>query len=326
MRFLARSQKLGCNKGFGHLITVMVPQRLINVTKGDSAVLACTFVTTQQKTNDLIVQWSFVAKNTIVQQQVYYYQSGEGIISNAYKGRLAPPSSPATSNNASVTISNMQVSDAGAYTCEVRNFPDVNGQTEATTIVNVLEVPSVPFCAVHGNVETGHLVTLTCHSEQGSPSPTYSWVRLDNDKTLTPVLQGNTDTTSGSLYMRNISQFEFGEYKCTSSNAVGSATCTVELEHELGGGVIAGAVIGALLAAVLIILMVWYVTHSMKKQKYSATKTTEMQAIPKSSSAVAYEDAPTRGSDQQGSVTSSEVPMATRGHVHADADRENAEA
>lgn len=68
---------------------------------------------------------------------MYYSQAGEDIISKPYEGRLKAPTYPTTSN-ASITISNMQVSDAGAYTCEVHNFPDVNGKTEATIIVNIL--------------------------------------------------------------------------------------------------------------------------------------------------------------------------------------------
>uniref|UniRef100_A0A8C7V546 V-set and immunoglobulin domain-containing protein 1 n=1 Tax=Oncorhynchus mykiss TaxID=8022 RepID=A0A8C7V546_ONCMY len=244
-------------------LQVTVPQKFENVTKGESALLQCTFVTTEQKTSDLIIQWNFVSKTSMVPQQV------QGVISKPYEGRLKPSSSPASTNNASITISNMKVSDAGAYTCEVRNFPDVSGKTE---------MPSVPFCAVHGDVESGHLVTLTCHSEQGSPTPSYTWTRLDQDKTNRPVL-GYTDPKIGSLYIRNISQFEFGEYQCSASNDVGSATCTVELNHgtELGDGAIAGAVIGALLGALLIILIVLYMTHSMKKQKYKDIKETEMQ-------------------------------------------------
>ncbi|XP_031664516.1 V-set and immunoglobulin domain-containing protein 1-like [Oncorhynchus kisutch] len=310
--------------GCGHLITVTVPEKFVNVTNGESALLQCTFVTTVQNTSNIIIQWSFVAKTSNVPQQVYYSQSGEDVISKPYEGRLNAPTYPATSN-ASITISNMQVSDAGAYTCEVHNFPDVNGKTEATIIVNILERPSVPFCAVHGDVESGHLVTLTCHSERGSPTPTYTWIRVDQDKTKTPVM-GNPDPNIGSLYFRNISQFEFGEYCCSASNAVGSATCTVELSHELGDGAIAGAVIGALLGAVLIILIIWFMTHSMKKQKYKASKATEMQAIPKSSATVAYEGVPTRESGHQAYVTSGGVPMATNSHVHSDADGERAEA
>lgn len=32
----------------------------------------------------------------------------------------------------------MQLSDAGVYTCQVHNFPDVDGQSEANVIVKVL--------------------------------------------------------------------------------------------------------------------------------------------------------------------------------------------
>lgn len=40
--------------------------------------------------------------------------------------------------NASITIRNMQPSDSGLYTCEVHNLPDVDGQSQANIIVNVL--------------------------------------------------------------------------------------------------------------------------------------------------------------------------------------------
>lgn len=50
------------------------------------------------------------------------------------------------------------------------------------------EKPSTPYCSVHGDMESGHLVTLTCHSERGSPTPTYTWTRLDKAKTRRPVL------------------------------------------------------------------------------------------------------------------------------------------
>lgn len=70
--------------------------------------------------------------------QVYYYQSGKEVIPSPYAGRLQPPSSPATTRNASIMIHDMQPSDSGVYTCEVHNFPDVNGQSQANIVVNVL--------------------------------------------------------------------------------------------------------------------------------------------------------------------------------------------
>ena len=70
--------------------------------------------------------------------QIYYYQSGEDVVPESYQGRLSVPPSHDASGNASISISNMQTVDSGLYTCEVRNFPDIEGKSEASIIVHVL--------------------------------------------------------------------------------------------------------------------------------------------------------------------------------------------
>lgn len=300
-RLLVLMSLMGCVD----LITVTTPHKRVNVTKGGSVLLQCTFVSTVESTSSLTVQWDFTSSSQVAEQQICYYQSGKVAITSAYEGRIQPPSDPQTTKNVSITINNMQQSDAGVYSCEVHNFPDVEGRSQATIIVNVLEKPSTPYCAVHGDVESGHLVTLTCHSEHGSPSPTYTWTRLDQTKTRRPVL-GRT-TTTGILEIKNISQFEFGEYQCNATNAVGFSTCTTELSPEVGDGVIAGAVIGALLGCVLIALVVWFIAHTVKKHKYKAVNVSE-----------------TKSSHQAQEATDS-VPMATRaGSLHAKGDEQHA--
>ena len=42
---------------------------------------------------------------------------------------------------------------------------------------------------------------------------------------------------------------------------------------------IAGAVIGALLGCVLILLVVWFIAHTVKKHKYKAVKVSEGQEM-----------------------------------------------
>ncbi|XP_033834455.1 V-set and immunoglobulin domain-containing protein 1-like [Periophthalmus magnuspinnatus] len=258
--------------GCVELITVTTLQKFVNVTSGGTVLLPCTFVTSAPP-NSLTIQWDMVSKTSMTPQQLYYYQSGKDVITQRFEGRLQPPLSPATSNNASIILSNMQSADSGVYTCEVHNFPDVDGQSQASIVVNVLEKPSQPYCSVHGDVESGHLVTLTCHSERGSPPPIYTWIRLDQTKTRRPVLGRTTDT--GILQIANISQFEFGEYQCNATNAVGYSTCTIELNPEVGAGVVAGAVIGALLLCLLIVLIVWFIAHTVKKSKYKTVKVSE---------------------------------------------------
>ncbi|XP_029304526.1 V-set and immunoglobulin domain-containing protein 1-like [Cottoperca gobio] len=304
LRLLVLVSIIGCVE----LITVSTPHKYVNVTTGGSVVLECMFVTTGETTG-LTIQWDFVSSSSLTPQQVYYYQSGKDVITKLYEGRIQPPSSPGKTRNASIIISNMQSSDAGVYTCQVHNFPDVDGQSEANIIVNVLERPSVPYCSVHGDVESGHLVTLTCHSERGSPNPTYTWIRLDQTKTRRPVLGRTTKT--GILEIRNISQFEFGEYQCNATNSVGFSICTIELNHEVGDGVIVGAVIGAMLGCVLIILVVWFIAHTVKKHKYKAVKASEANEMKRSS--------------PRALEASDSVPVATTaGNLHAEGDEPHA--
>uniref|UniRef100_A0A3B4D6Y3 V-set and immunoglobulin domain-containing protein 1 n=1 Tax=Pygocentrus nattereri TaxID=42514 RepID=A0A3B4D6Y3_PYGNA len=259
-------------------IWVTVPQKIVNVIVGQTANLQCTFTTNVPMTS-LLVQWTLYPRASLTPEETQ--------IGKQFQNRLTVHSMINTTKNASISISNMQTADAGTYTCDVRNFPDISGQAEASVTVNVLEKPSYPACAVHGDVSTGHLVTLTCHSSNGSPSPQYTWSRIEQGKKMNePTLKvvpdsfhfsfcfacasSTLDVNTGTMYIRNISQFEFGTYQCNASNSVGFSTCTVELSS--GTATIVGAVIGALLAVAFIVLLVWFITHKLKKQKQAEQK------------------------------------------------------
>ncbi|TTC00269.1 V-set and immunoglobulin domain-containing protein 1 [Bagarius yarrelli] len=82
---------------------------------------------------------------------------------------------------------------------------------------------------------------------------------------------------NGILYIRNITQFEFGTYQCNASNVMGSTICTIDLNSDLNKAAIVGAVIGALLCVAFIMLLVWFITHHLKKKKYNTAKANETQ-------------------------------------------------
>ncbi|XP_061106203.1 V-set and immunoglobulin domain-containing protein 1-like [Conger conger] len=305
---------LFCFVGCADLLTVITPQKSVNVTSGGNVSLDCTFNTNAATTN-LNIQWAFNPKSSMIPQQVYYYISGKAVVQGKFEGRVKEPMFPNVTKNASITISNMKPSDSGIYSCEVHNFPDAEGKTEGNIIVNVLEKPSTAFCGVHGTVESGHLVSLTCHTERGNPTPTFTWTKLDQGKARSA--RGAADIDSGTMYIRNLSQFEFGEYRCNASNSVGFSICTVELTEELGDGAIAGAVIGSVLGACLVVALVWFVTHRLKKRKYAAGKAaaaTEMQAQPVSSDSVKYASLPTRDGAHQGSAKAVPPPQDPTAH------------
>lgn len=67
--------------------------------------------------------------------QIYYYSEGQSYSYGEFKNRITAATSP---GNASITISNMQPSDTGSYTCEVFSPQGDAGQSQKSVIVNVL--------------------------------------------------------------------------------------------------------------------------------------------------------------------------------------------
>uniref|UniRef100_A0A8C4SYC7 V-set and immunoglobulin domain-containing protein 1 n=1 Tax=Erpetoichthys calabaricus TaxID=27687 RepID=A0A8C4SYC7_ERPCA len=147
---------------------IHTPSPRINTTAGGNVTLQCNFQTSEPLTN-LFIQWQFTDTRL---------QHNSGSTPPKYGGRVFA-SAP---NSATINITNMQPSDSGTYVCEVMNVPDIEGTTQASILVSVLgkSPPSKPYCAAHGTEERGHLITLTCSSNMGLPSPLYTWSKLEN--------------------------------------------------------------------------------------------------------------------------------------------------
>lgn len=273
--------------GSSHLVTVKVLDQRLNVTDGGSATLQCTYTTAIDTTTNLNIQWTFHQANSQKNDQIYYFESGQSYSLGSFKNRITAATSP---NNATITISNMQPSDSGVYICEVNNPPDFQGNNQGVFFVSVLVEPSKPICAIHGTPESGHRVSLTCHSEQGNPAPTYTWSKLSDGVATQPL--GQMDIITGNMKIGNLSQFETGTYQCNASNSQGFSICTVELSEGAHEGAIAGAVIGAVLAAVIIGTIVWFIS-SKRKRKSNKEKSAGTELQTKAKSDVKYQDVPT---------------------------------
>lgn len=93
----------------------------------------------------------------------------------------------------------------------------------------------------------GSTATLACHSEHGSPTPTYTWSRIGQVDTkastdgelfvlvrslsvctivsLTIHLTVSSVVNTGTLVFENITESDFGSYLCTSKNVAGESVC-----------------------------------------------------------------------------------------------------
>ncbi|XP_067848413.1 immunoglobulin superfamily member 11 [Heptranchias perlo] len=260
-----------CFEGWVESLEVTVGSNSVQVARGQTAVLPCTFIT-NAALNQLNIIWTVAPLSNANQpEQVILYQGGQ-VISGAtqFNSRVGfVVTMPSTS--ASIFINNTQLSDTGTYQCLVNNLPDTKGKTIGVLGLTVLVPPTIPFCKLQGVVDTGNDVTLTCSSEEGIPIPTYSWEKLDSFVKLPPM--SVQDQMQGTLILRNISTATNGLYQCTASNAIGSSTCALDLQviapQLQNVGIIVGAVVTGILALLLCILSIVVILFYWRsKNKY----------------------------------------------------------
>ncbi|XP_010281205.1 PREDICTED: V-set and immunoglobulin domain-containing protein 1 [Phaethon lepturus] len=268
----------------GHVssVVVTVPEKTVNVTTGGNATLLCTY-TSSGPLGNFFIQWSFYSAKESQLHTIFYYSEGQSYSYGEFKNRITAATGP---GNASITISNMQPSDTGSYTCEVFSPQGDAGQSQKSVIVSVLVKPSQPFCKIEGTPEKGHLIYLLCKCEEGLPHPTYHWYKVD-ENTLKPVTE-HLNPSTGILYIGNLTTFETGYYRCVATNILGNSTCELDLTAK-HSGIVAGALVGAILAAAVICIIVWVLNKKAKKKKSSSN---EMQEMAQKPSNAAYVQVP----------------------------------
>ncbi|XP_072285982.1 V-set and immunoglobulin domain-containing protein 1 isoform X1 [Pyxicephalus adspersus] len=250
--------------GLAHCVTVTIPNPIINVTAGNSVTLSCAYTLATSNTHNLLIQWNFFEAHSQLLVPVYFYQNGQSYPTGRFKNRVTGYNS---TGNASITISNMQPQDTGFYICEVSNLPDLLGTGHMQVIVQA--PPSTPHCSIDGNMAVGHSVTLVCFSKLGMPQPVYTWNKVVNG-VLMPV---NAEQSAGVLVIGNMTKFEDGYYRCTSSNNLGNATCELDLHTGGEAGIVVAGIIGAMLLATIICVVIWFLVAKKKnKAKQSATE------------------------------------------------------
>uniref|UniRef100_A0A674IG61 Immunoglobulin superfamily member 11 n=1 Tax=Terrapene triunguis TaxID=2587831 RepID=A0A674IG61_9SAUR len=168
-------------------LEVSVSSGSIQVARGQTAILPCTFTTSAALTNLNVIWMVIPLSNANQPEQVILYQGGQ-IFGGApqFYGRVGFAGTMPTTS-ASIFINNTQLSDTGTYQCLVNNLPDRGGRNIGVIGLTVLVPPSAPLCRIQGSLDVGSDITLTCNSEEGIPRPTYLWEKLDNAPRLPPT-------------------------------------------------------------------------------------------------------------------------------------------
>uniref|UniRef100_A0A8D2ZIG7 V-set and immunoglobulin domain containing 8b n=1 Tax=Scophthalmus maximus TaxID=52904 RepID=A0A8D2ZIG7_SCOMX len=256
-------------------ITSSGPQT-IQKPLGVTVNLGCTYTPGPQDTGELDIEWSNLSPDMTLKDQLILSYTGSqthyyGDTSLSKKLRfIGDPKQ----GDASISISDVRLSDTATYQCKVKKAPGVD--TRKVTLV-VMVPPSVPKCWVEGGEEKGGPVSLRCESSQGSTPLSYTWKREQGAAMPSTATQSHQP---GELLISNHTENNAGSYVCEAKNAVGKAQCKYEL-HAYNptnkAGVIVGAVIGALLLLLLLLLLIWLLICCCHKRRYEKEVANEIR-------------------------------------------------
>lgn len=257
------------------LLGASAQSALMKQVVGDNATLPCHHQFWQSSGQSLDIEWILQKPNskqrviiTFFGNQVYKMESEDGRLSFA---------GDYVNGDASLLISDLQLSDSGEYICKVKT----GGKYQWTQVnLIVLVKPSKPHCRMEGPAEKGTDLKLTCKSSDGSDPIHYKWERvLDKGKStgkLPPLALVDLKNPE-IVTLRNLTHESSGVYRCTASNDVGEENCIIEVKmqytlvQDLGKW--AGGAVGISFGAMLIILIVWLVCRKKEKKKYEEEET-----------------------------------------------------
>ncbi|KAM7407222.1 hypothetical protein PAMA_003112 [Pampus argenteus] len=253
-------------------LQVSISQAEYEVASGGEITMTCSFIPATTTFNLLILTWEY---HSMLDGDIwetlgtYYYTANPTTnIAPAYEGRAFLEVDIAKQVS-TLHLTKVTMQDNGNFGCNVKIPDDDEGTTSATTSLLVLVPPSVPLCNIQGKAEYWQNISLTCMSEQGSPTPIYDWKSYSVEN-IAREFPPKTTEKDGVLSLFNISKEMSGFYICTSTNRIGSASCNFTLAVVPGSmniGATAG-IIGGVLAGVLCLGILIFCCCRRKSKKY----------------------------------------------------------
>uniref|UniRef100_A0A8C4LR44 CXADR Ig-like cell adhesion molecule n=1 Tax=Equus asinus TaxID=9793 RepID=A0A8C4LR44_EQUAS len=169
---------------FTRSLSITTPDQMIEKAKGETAYLPCKFTLSPDDQGPLDIEWLLSPPDNQKVDQVIILYSGDKIYDDYYqdlKGRVHFTSSDLKAGDASINVTNLQLSDIGTYQCKVKKAPGVaNKKIQLTVLVK----PSGTRCYIDGSEEIGSDFKLKCEPKEGSLPLQYEWQKMSDPQKL----------------------------------------------------------------------------------------------------------------------------------------------
>ncbi|XP_008273830.1 cell surface A33 antigen [Stegastes partitus] len=250
-------------------LEVTIPQSNYEVARGAAITLTCSFVPAVDDLTTLLLSWEAnpdVAGEPMKAVASYFYNRPVNVAPD-YEGR-AFLEVDMTTRTSTLRLTKVTMQDNRSYQCSVNIFNDDEGTLAAVTSLLVLVAPSAPICIIKGTTEYFHNITLSCKSEEGSPTPTYDWTSYSVTN-MPRQLPPKATQKDGVLSLINITRDTSGFFICKSENRIGFASCnlTLTVEPPSMGTASTAIIVAVVLAGVVVVGILVYCFCCRKKGK-----------------------------------------------------------
>ncbi|KAM9035590.1 coxsackievirus and adenovirus receptor [Sarcophilus harrisii] len=249
-------------------VTITTTEESFEKAKGETVHFPCKFTVSPEDQEPLHIEWiKSPPDNQRVDEEIIVYFGGNiyDKYSKNLKGRVYFTSSDPRLGDASINITDIQLSDMGTYQCKVKKLP---GIANKKIQLSVLVKPSGTKCYLDGSSEIGSDFKLRCESE-GSLPLYYEWQKFPNTEKFPPV--SLSDLNPAIISVRNATPEYSGTYSCTVKNRVGFDKCILTvtvIPPSNTAGTIAGAIVGTLCGLLLLGLLIFCCCKKRKEEKY----------------------------------------------------------
>lgn len=230
---------------------------------GGSVTLSCHFILAPHDLGVLDIEWSIKPADVSQPETLFIWYAANQIFDNydLFRARVQFVSPSPASGNASITISDLKMTDTNTYQCKVRKLPGIK---KHIIHLNVLQRPAEPECYVEGDFELDHKAVFRCRSSQGSLPMWYTWSMDGTGKHLPH--DSIVDNSEGDLFLTVTKELLPGTLVCTAINRVGMQSCQVAISVKKSAVVEISAAVVGLIVFIIIIIITILVIHNKRRR------------------------------------------------------------
>ncbi|XP_072702668.1 myelin protein P0 isoform X1 [Ciconia boyciana] len=136
------------------------PWREVYGTVGSHVTLSCSFWSSEWISEDISITWHFQAEGSRDSTSIFHYAKGQPYIDDvgSFKERMEWVGNPHRKDG-SIVIHNLDYTDNGTFTCDVKNPPDIVGKSSQVTLYVFEKVPT-RYGVVLGSIIGGALLLV----------------------------------------------------------------------------------------------------------------------------------------------------------------------